>query len=43
MKSLPLKRIDGTLVDHVVNVKAAKKQAGTSSCSRDGGIHYGVH
>jgi hypothetical protein len=25
LKSLPSKRIDGTLVDHVVNVKAAKK------------------
>jgi hypothetical protein len=39
LKSLPSKRIDGTLVDHVVNVKAAKKQAGTSSCSRNSGIH----
>jgi hypothetical protein len=31
-KSVPSKRIDGTLVDHVANVKAAKRQAGTSSC-----------
>ena len=43
LKSLPSKRIDGTLVDHVVNIKEAKKQAGISSCSRDSGIHYGAH
>ena len=43
LKSLPSKRIDGTLVDHVVNIKAVKNQAGISSLFRNGGIHHGAH